>query len=844
MGDRDVGATGCGWSGSLQAHFVAGWSRSAKPVDWDERKEVGSLAESSSCQRCDSAGFAKVEHSLMPKATGSETAESSLGDVLVLDLTSSVAGAFAGKMLADLGAQVVLVEPPTGSPFRSNPLFDYFSGGKQSVIVSAHNVAILEEWLQVCDVVLTDGSSPWHTHAVNTRPDTVVLIDISPFGRTGPYADWIGSDLVTWAMGGYLYFTGSPDREPIWVPGHQSQLHAGAHAAIAALVALHERDENGGLGQSVEVSELESVLTAHAWLVTSWAACGLVLGRQPVDLIHAVDGWVYIMRIVPKDELFVMIDRPDLAAENLTVDVPTWHTNIQRIFEAVAEWAKDKTVAEIVELGQLLRIAATPVLDGIGVLADEQLAARDWWEREGEIAFPGQPFHFSVTPSKRRGPAPSLGVHSPPPSRRPNAIADIRALTETELRSPPLTGLRVLEVTTNWAGPVAGRFLADLGADNIKVEWATRPATRALFWAGPFQDLQRQPQHRAMYFNEMNRNKRGVCIDLSKPDGRAAFLELAKTVDVVIENNSARVMPSLGLSYEDLRAVNPSIIMVSMSGYGANGPHRDWVAYGANIETTSSLTSITGYPDGQLSRTTLFYADPVSGNYACIAVLAALRHRNRTGHGQWIDISLNESGVTYCAEALVELQTSGKVRAPNANRDPAVAPQGVYRCIGTDNWVAITIRSCDEWQRLARTIGRQDLADDLSLASLAGRHNRHDELDAAISTYTAGLEHYEVAHALQALSIAAGPVLANWQIQADPHIHYRKMYETIVHPVVGAYPTTTWPWRFDRTPARLSRPAPLFAEHNREILREAGLNEDAISNLYETGTTADNPLTA
>ena len=774
--------------------------------------------------------------------------ESALDGVVVLDLTAGVSGAFAGKLLADLGAQVVMAEPPAGTAFRRDHLFDYLAGGKQSVVPA--DDAAFAGWLDAADVVLSDGSSPWHTAAVDGRPDRTVLVELSPFGRTGPYAAWTSSDLVTWAMGGYLYFTGAPDREPIWVPGRQAQLHAGAHGALAALVGLHERDRSGR-GQRVEVSDLEAVLTAHAWLVSSWAACGLLLARQPGDLIRATDGWVYVMRIVPKDELFVMIDRPDLGDENLTVDIPTWTANIPRIFEAVTAWAKDKTVAEIIELGQLLRVAVTPVLDGVGVLADEQLASRDWWEREGAIAYPGQPYHLSATPSARRGPSPSVGQHSaarpspthPSPTHPgPSADRSLERASDGNVKpAAALEGLRIIEVTTNWAGPVAGRFLADLGADSVKVEWATRPATRALVWVGPTQDQQRQPHHRAMYFNEMNRNKRGVCIDLAKPDGRAAFLELVKTADVVIENNSARVMPNLGLGYEDLRAVNPAIIMVSMSGYGATGPHRDWVAYGANIETTSSLTSITGYPDGQLSRTTLFYADPVSGNYAAIAIMAALRHRARTGQGQWVDMSLNECGVTFCAEALVEFQRTGRLRAPNANRDPEVAPQGAYRCIGTDNWVAITVRSFDEWNRVALLIGRPDLADDPSLRELSGRHARHDELDAAISAWTAGLEQYEVAHALQALGVAAGPVLANWQIMADPHIHHRAMYETIVHPVVGAYPTTTWPWRFDRTPARLERPAPLFAEHNREILGEAGLDDEAIAALYASGTTADEP---
>ncbi|MFT3853356.1 MAG: CoA transferase [Ilumatobacteraceae bacterium] len=761
-----------------------------------------------------------------------DTTKAALDDLLVIDLSGSVAGGFAGKLLADLGARVVMVEGDGGSALRADDLFDHLAGGKESVVTGDAT-----PWLAAADVILTDGSSPWHDAATGAAPGTAVVVDVSPFGRSGPYADWASSDIVTWAMGGYLYFTGAPDREPIWVPGPQAELHAGVHAAIAALVGVHERRASG-LGQHVEVSHLEAMLVAHAWLVTSWAANGQLLGRVPMDLIEAKDGWVYVMRIVPKDELFVMIERPDLMDENLTADLPTWYANLDRIFAAVAEWARDKTVAEIVELGQLLRVAVTPVLTGEDVLADEQLAARDWWEVEGDVRFPGQPYRFTSTQPHRRGPAPALGASSgatPPPA------AEVVAGATTSARGP-LDGLRIVEVTTNWAGPIAGRFLADLGADSVKVEWATRPATRALVWVGPHQDLQRQSWHRAMYFNELNRNKRGVCIDLSQPDGREAFLDLVRHADVVLENNSARVMPNLGLDYEALRAVNPSVIMVSMSGYGADGPKRDWVAYGANIETTSSLTSITGYPDGQLSRTTLFYADPVSGNYATLAIMAALHHRERTGEGQWIEMSLNESGVSMCVDALMSLQRTGELRPPMGNRDPRLAPQGVYRCVGTDNWVALSVRSADEWRAVAHLIGRDDLADDAELATLAGRRARHDELDAAISTWTAPLEQYEVAAALQAAGVPAAPVLANWQILPDPHIHERGMFQTMVYPVVGAYPAPTWPWRFSRTPARFTRPAPLFAQHNRDILREAGIGEERIEALYASGITADNPV--
>jgi crotonobetainyl-CoA:carnitine CoA-transferase CaiB-like acyl-CoA transferase len=407
---------------------------------------------------------------------------------------------------------------------------------------------------------------------------------------------------------------------------------------------------------------------------------------------------------------------------------------------------------------------------------------------------------------------------------------------------PPLEGLKVIEVTSNWAGPVCGRFLADLGADVIKVEWATRPATRALVWVGPVpQDFQRQAHHRSMYFNEMNRNKRGFVLDLSREESREAFLELVRDADVLIENNGARVMPNLRLDWPVLHEVNPRLIMVSMSGYGADGPRRDWSAYGANIETTAGLTSVTGYADGLRSRTTLFYADPVSGVHGAVAIMGALEHRRRTGAGQWIEMALNEAGAAFSAEMLLDYHATGNVRGPNGNRDARFAPQGAYQCAGADHWVALAVQSDDDWIALTEAMTRPDLRDDARLATLEGRHAHHDEIDAAINEWTRGLEQYEIAWDLQRRGVSAAPVLANWQVLPDPHIRGRGFYIDVEYPVVGVYKATTWPWRFSRTRARITRPAPLFSEHNHEILREAGLDDDAIAALYASGVTSDEP---
>ncbi len=781
-------------------------------------------------------------------------ARGALEELVVVDLTTGLSGAYAGKLLADLGARVMMLEPPGGSPLRSRPplapdgssaMFVHLSGGKESVIPEdsdAERVVAGLAWS--ADVVLVDGTSPWQSLLPSPSPEHIVEIDVSPWGRTGPYTGWRGSDIAVWAMGGYLYFTGSPDREPLYLPGGQAELHAGAHAAFAALVGVHER-RRSKLGQRVEVSHLESVLTAHAWLVSSWAACGMLLPRVPTDLIRASDGWFYSMQIVPYPDLFMMIERPEMGEEGLTDDLVKWHENIPRIFDAVAEWAKDKTVEEIIEFAQALRIAMTPVLDTRGVSEDPQMAARSWWERaDGDtLTFPGQPFHLSATPARRRGPAPPAGDDTAA------AVASLSTPNRVPARpvaswvaEPPLKDLKVVEVTANWAGPVCGRFFADLGADVIKVEWPVRPATRALFWVGPTQDFQRQPHHRAMYFNEMNRNKRDVALDLSREEGKEVLLDLVRQCDVLIENNSARVMPNLGLGWEQLHQVNPRLIMVSMSGYGVDGPRQNWSAYGSNIETTTGLTSVTGYPDGVLSRTTLYYADPIAGILGAVAAMAALEHRRRTGEGQWIEMALNECGAAFMAEPLLDYLANGVVRKPMANRDPRFAPQGVYANAGTDHWVAICVQSDQDWIELASAMGRPDLANDHELATVGGRWARHDELDKEIGAWTATLEQYEVAWELQRRGVSAAPVLANWQVLPDPHIHHRSFYQSIEHPVVGVYPTSTWPWKFSRTPGRLERPGPLFGEHNRQILDALGYDEARVAQLYERGVTCDEPV--
>ncbi len=405
----------------------------------------------------------------------------------------------------------------------------------------------------------------------------------------------------------------------------------------------------------------------------------------------------------------------------------------------------------------------------------------------------------------------------------------------------PLAGLRVLELTANWAGPLAGRYLADLGAEVIKVEAPKRPATRGLHYAGG--DGRTRPYNRSGYFNKLNRNKLGVALDLSLPRGREAFLRLVRRADVVIENNSARVLANLNLTYDVLRQEKPDIILCSMSGFGGSGPERDYVAYGSNIETVSGLAALMAYHDDPTPhRTGSYYADPVAGAHGAIAILAALRHRDRTGRGQWIDLSLLESAAALFGEALMDWSLNGRVAVPLGNRHPFYAPQGCYPCAGNDSWLVLTVRDEAEWQGLCRVLGRTDLASDPDLGTAAGRRAAHDALDDAISAWSRGLDHYEAARRLQAEGVPAAPVLANWELLSDPHIFARGFYVPVPHREVGVLPFPGMPWHFSDTPGAVRFGAPCFAEHNGLVFREIlGLPEEEIEKLYAEGVTADEP---
>ncbi len=416
-----------------------------------------------------------------------------------------------------------------------------------------------------------------------------------------------------------------------------------------------------------------------------------------------------------------------------------------------------------------------------------------------------------------------------------------------------LAGVRIIDLSQVFAGPYATKLLADMGAEVIRIECAARSGRGGAlprmqpggdFGASfPDGDTGERSYNRFAYYNELNRNKYAITIDLSNPRGVAVFKRLVAISDVVVENFSPRVMRNFGLDYAALRETNPRIIMASISGYGQDGPYRDCVAYGEGIEAMSGMSKLTAYRDGAPLKAGVAYADAVAGLHAAFAVMAALRYRRAKGVGQHIDLSMREALTPLLGEAIMDYAMNGRIPEPMGNRHTQMAPHGCYRAKGNDKWITIAVSCDEEWQALCRVMGYPQWSRDERFADADGRLAHRDELDRLLEQWTANYGHIELANMLQSHGIKAGAVLDAAEMAADPHLTQRGFFKKIAHPEAGTHTTPGVSWKMSRTPGRIERPAPCFGEHNRYVFGELlGMSDAEIEQLAQEGVTAEEPL--
>jgi crotonobetainyl-CoA:carnitine CoA-transferase CaiB-like acyl-CoA transferase len=395
----------------------------------------------------------------------------------------------------------------------------------------------------------------------------------------------------------------------------------------------------------------------------------------------------------------------------------------------------------------------------------------------------------------------------------------------------PLSGVRVLDLSRVWAGPLATKFLADCGAEVIKVQPVRHFA------------LDRLDNHSG-YWHQCNANKQAITVEFGHPDGIALFKRLVAVSDVVLENFTPRVMRRFGLDYAALSAVNPSLIMIACPAMGATGPEAAYAALGESIEALAGIVAQTGYRDDDMPmKSGINYADPIVGMQAAGAVLMALIHRRRTGRGQFLDLSMRETTITLIGEQVATYSATGRLPERIGNRHPFHAPQGCYPAAGTDRWLTICVRSDGEWRALAAAIDRPDLAEDERFATEAARLANHDALDDILSDWSRDRDALEATHQLQQAGVAAAPVQYVPDLLDDPHLAARAFWARVEEPEFGVNPYPRLPFQIDGEPVAIRTPPPRFAQDNDAVFGGLlGLSDEQQQQLAAGRVIATVPL--
>jgi benzylsuccinate CoA-transferase BbsF subunit len=399
------------------------------------------------------------------------------------------------------------------------------------------------------------------------------------------------------------------------------------------------------------------------------------------------------------------------------------------------------------------------------------------------------------------------------------------------MRDGPLSGVRVTEFTSAWAGPYATCLLGLLGAEVIKVESRKR-IDHSRFTSFTTGKAFSNPDESSV-FNILNLNKLSVCLNLSQPKAIEIAKQLAEMSDVVVENMRPGVIARLGLDYAALSEVKPDLIYLSSSACGQTGPDREHVGYAPHFAGAAGLSFVTGYEDWLPSLLAGAF-DLRSATTAAFAILAALLYRQRTAEGQYIDLASQETIAMLNIDALMDYVMNGRVRTRQGNKHDKMAPHNCYRCRGDDNWISIAVANDQEWRALCNAMGEPELAQDARFSSAQTRWKNQDQLDQVISDWTGNQDYYEVMHKLQEVGVAATPSLSNKALFNDPHVVARKTFTQVEHPVLGKDWVIAPPWRLSDTPASIRRHAPLLGEHNHEIFeRRLGMSREEIEQLEE-----------
>ncbi len=723
----------------------------------------------------------------------------------------------------------------------------------------------------------------------------VSLASLSNFGESGPYRDWELTELVAFALAGPMYPNGLPGREPLASTENATLGYAGLALAAAALAAVLAARRDGR-GHRIATSIAEAFLAGGERQPLPYFYNGEI-PRRIGDPLRAQflmggyackDGYVAVQGIGRGDSwwprVFRMMGMPELSNDPRFANAAAIAQN-KAAFDVVwGEWLMRHSRREIFDAAAAARFPLAPVYSAADMHVDPHFEARGIFETlahpvAGPVRQPTKPFRLHGARFSPCSPAPLLGQH------RDEILAELERLERGDARSRsgapvpraigaatsaaagamdrpvtgassqkplPLAGLRVLELAEGWAGPMTGMWLGDLGAEVIKVEAVQRfdhargpvdvPPSLAGFY--PRREPGARPWDVNSGFVQANRNKLGMTLDLSRPEGIALFKRLVAVADVVVTNMVTGVPEKMGIGWDVLKQIRPGLVMLSCSGFGLTGPYATRVTMGGAMDGIAGYGALRHYPDE--APDTVNYSthtDVVTGMTNAVAILAALAQRDRTGEGQQVEVSGVEASLHHIPEALMEYALTGRIRTAAGNDHPRMAPHGVYACAGEDRWLALSVATDAQWEALREAMGRPAWSRESRFEALAGRRRHRAELDAHLAAWTRGQDPIALMQALQGRGIPAAAVHDAADHARDPHWQARGFHQPTELPGYGTFPLPTSPWILDGERLGIRLPPPRLGEHDDFVYaRLLGLSETEIEALRRDQQIGDVPL--
>ena len=773
---------------------------------------------------------------------------SALRGFRVVELAESVAGEYCGKLLADFGAEVIKVEAPSGSPTRAmapifadnagcegSALFAYLNTNKQSVVLdrgSMADVELLHQMIGAADAVVEDRATGWYER----HPD-VVFCSITPFGQEVAAEFENARSINVFHASGWGYHTPShadPDKPPLQGPGRfLADYEAGLDAALCVAASLFGRLHTGQ-GELIELSE-HAVLASRADSVLGRFITGEVTAEGtrddydqagPAAFFACADGFVYLYMTSRAHWLGVknLMGHPEWlnAFDDDWLEFSVTAEKVAAFRRGFAEWVRDLAKESAADEAQRLGVPLVPVNGAADLRHLPQYRHRGFFQAVshpvlGAAAYPTVPYALSASPAEITSAAPTLGQHTALVLDRRNVPRPPPVVRSAQLKRPrdprggPLQGVRVVELTKVWAGPYAGKLLAMLGAEVIKVETACNPEEMRAYGGT---DINHAP-----YFLSINPEILSIDLDIKSGEDMARLRELIARSDIVINNLRPGAMERQGLGYEQLTAVKADIISVSIKMWGNDGPLGHQTGYAPSFAALAGLASLVGYAGGPPLGTSMRYGDSTVGAAAAYAAVVALLHREVSGEGQFVDVSAVEALSAMIGDCLLEQSLTGKPLGPNGNYHPDMCPHGCYPC-SDGSWVTIAVASEAEWCQLCVALDAAALTLDPRYATMDERRRNAEALDADVARLTRSHDAEELAHRLRAAGVPAGKSATAIDVIADQRLWDRELYRFVTDHREGQRPILGPSWRMARFPARIARGAPDLGEDTEYVLRE------------------------